>query len=226
LVQALAILEPQTAGLQELLGVFDSMVEEQLDLTRRHRRETRWRQRRPRPRAIPAALRGVAERLIVVYGESTGSRERSRAPDRRRLLRWLAIRPATGAKFEQVVRSDHVGPDDVQLARVGLTRSELGRGCGLEAFRSRWETFRRPGDVLLAWNQSSLDLLRGTGLAAEMILLKAVYCNLTQHRCGTLDQVCDAAGLVPSAPSFSGRGGQRLAQAVAVLDYLRQLALS
>jgi DTW domain-containing protein YfiP len=224
LVQALAILEPQTSGLEELLGVFDSMIEEQLELSRRYRRATRWRQRRPRPRAIPAALRGTAERLIVVYGESTGPRERTRAPDRRQLLRWLAMRPATGAKFEQVVRPDHAAPDDVQLARVGLTRGELERGCALEEFRSRWEHFRRPGDVLLAWNQSSLDLLQSTGLAAEMILLKAVYCNLTQHRCGTLDQVCDAADLVPAAPRFTGRGGRRLAQAVAVLDHLRQLA--
>ncbi len=224
LVQALEILEPQTSGLKELLRVFDSMVEDQLDLSRRRRRATRWRQRRPRPRAIPGPLRGAADRLVVVYGESTGPRERSRAPDRRQLLRWLAVRPATGAKFEQVVRPDHGTPDDRQLARVGLTREALDRGCGLGEFRRRWERFCCPDDVLLAWNQSSLDVLRRAGVAAEMILLKAVYCNLTQDRCGTLDQVCAASDLVPVAPSFSGRGGQRLAQAVAVCDYLRRLA--
>jgi DTW domain-containing protein YfiP len=225
LVQALEILEPRTTGLAALLGVFDSMIEDQLALSQRHRKATRWRRRRVRPRAIPAPLRGAAERLVVVYGESTGPRERSRATDRRQLLRWLAMRPKTGARFEQVVRPDHGSPDDMQLARVGLTNVELERGCPLHEFRRRWERFCGPDDVVLAWNRSSLDLLRAAGLVVEMILLKAVYCNLTQDRCGTLDQVCDAAGLVPAAPAFSGRGGQRLAQAVAVCDYLRQLAV-
>jgi hypothetical protein len=81
--------------------------------------------------------------------------------------------------------------------------------------------------VLVAWNRSSLHLLdaasAGAPLRHERVLLKAVYANVRRRRPGMLEEVIAREGLDPEPLPLRGRAAQRLADAAAVLSWLKTL---
>ena len=107
-------------------------------------------------------------------------------------------------------------PLDEPAVRAGVT---------LDEFQSAWSCFLSDGDLVAAWNQSTLDLLQGhTTAAPETVLLKAAYCNWRRGPSGPLEAVLAREGLPAPALPFRGRAADRLAGALAVLQLLRDHA--
>jgi DTW domain-containing protein YfiP len=215
IVFALTALEPETAELSRLLDCFRGMVTVQARMPKalgRRRSERRGRA----SRAIPRALIEDFASLIVAYGESLPDPER---PDQRRLVSCAAERPATGERFHCLLKAP--GANVVALGHMGLSPSVLASAMTPSEFARAWSAFVRPGDVLGAWNQSTLDLLRSLCDRPERsALLKAAYYNLKRGQ-GSLESVIAYEGITPAASAL--RADERLGNAVALAKLLHQL---
>jgi len=158
IVQALEILEPETEGFAELLAAFSGMIDTHLGLRTERRAVSYARTRRARPaRRLPTSLALDAHRLVVVYGEM------EQRGGHIQLVHWTAER-LSGESFAALVRpaaTDH-WPDEVHLAKMGLSHAALCDGLSLDEVRAGWARFVEPGDVLLSWNASTFSLLEAT----------------------------------------------------------------
>jgi DTW domain-containing protein YfiP len=218
IVFALQALEPDTAGLSRLLDCFRGMVDVQASMPKAlgGRRRTERRQRASR--AIPRALIESFDSLIVAYGESTP--DPARPGGARRLVSCAAERPATGERFYCLLKTP--GANAVALAHMGLTQEQLDDALTPGELERAWSAFLRPGDVLCAWNQSTLDLLRSfCARPDKSVLLKAAYFNL-KRASGSLEHVVRHENILPSA-SEEPRAFQRLGNAVALARLLNRI---
>jgi DTW domain-containing protein YfiP len=223
-VFALRALEPETAGLTDLLGTFDQMQHRQLQLIESKRLELpltqtarcRKRQRPRESRAIPRALLESYQELVVAYAESCID---PKTPGRRELLCCAALRPASGESFFRVVRRPHVGAS--QLEHIGLEHDAFEGALTPEQFRAEWSAFLRPGALLASWNASTLRLSsRALGEPRGGIALKGVYYNLKRFR-GSLEHILAEEGL-PNTSSSRVRALDRLSRALQLSEFLRQ----
>ncbi len=218
IAEALSLLEPETAGLDGLIESFDGMIDAQIEQARARRKERRIERQRRAWRAIPRALVEDFERLWIVYGEST--QVTRRGDKQRELVQWTALSPHSGRVFERIVRPALRMPDEQHLEHMGLAREAVEAGIALDELRREWSALS-DGAVVAAWNQSTLDLLRGPlGYEGASLLLKSVYCNVRQRGAGTLDAVIIEEGLGVEPAPVRGRAAQRLGNAVAVARHL------
>jgi DTW domain-containing protein YfiP len=217
IVLALRSLEPETVGLEGLIDAFTAMVDQQLDYAKRGEGSPRRRERRRVAlAAIPAALRELSERLILVYTESTQQSEDGRSPERR-LVYCAAQRVVDGRCFEAYLRpATELSPK--LLGFMGLDADRIGAGEDLASFVRRWRSFAGTDPVLVAWNKTNLDLVESSvGARYESIVLKGVYGNLSAARQGSVESTLERQGLVAEPERFPGRPGRRMAAALSLL---------
>ncbi len=213
LMHVLGVLEGQPARFRALLEPFRAMVDAQL-LCQAQRPSRRYRQprgERPlRPR-LPAALTSRYDDLVCVVGEANAwpyQAGRASIPDE--LVHWVAIRPSTGERFEQLAAPEaalspnttfHTSLAEEQLRTAGPRASLLAGFAG----------FVRPTDVIASWGHYATNLfVEAGGVLPERIDLRALGHRLTNKKMGSLE---DAAATVgpPDAPIGHGRAGRRLA---------------
>lgn len=222
IVQALEVLEPNTPGLDGLMGAFTRMIDRQIEYSTNHhpRRRTRMR---PKPRVIfPPELQSNLERLVLAYGEFALPKE---GPGRGRhdLIYWTAVRWATGERFEGYARPpglDEDRPGDRHLRQMGLARADVERGAPAEVLRGEWRAFLRPDDVVAAWNKSTFEFLGPEWLPPATLGLKTAYQNLTRRHCGHLTEVLEREGLEPDVWPFAGRAAGAMGDLTALVRHL------
>lgn len=95
---------------------------------------------------------------MLVYGEANTHPRGERAPGAPELLHLVALRPATGARFEAIVRPRRPLPDDVP-ARLGLTRAALEHGEAPAVALTRFREFLGPAFTQVSWGGYARDLL-------------------------------------------------------------------
>lgn len=222
IAEALSLLEPETRGLDALLGSFDGMIDAQIEQARSRRRERRVERRRREWRAIPRALVEEYERLWIVYGESAQATRRGEK--HRELLQWTAFAPHSGRAFERIVRPTLRMPDERHLEHMGLESEAVEAGITLDELRREWAELTA-GCTIAAWNQSTLDLLQQLGHVGKALLLKAVYCNVERRGAGTLESVIAAENLGAQPAPVCGRAAERLGNAVSIARHLRARAV-
>jgi DTW domain-containing protein len=225
IVYALAALEPETPDLNRLLDTFSSMQQRQLELLRSPDVSLRpgRRRKRSRPRAsraIPRALLEAYDSLVVVYTESCLDLG---VPGKQALLCCAALRPATGELFFRVL--DRPGASEAQLRQLGIQPGAQPDALSLEAFRTEWSAYLRPGDLLASWNASTLRLLsRALGERRSGIALKSVYYNLRRCR-GSLERILNEEELSSEGPDPAlPRALRRLHHARQLSEFLRRHA--
>lgn len=223
-VATLRILEPDTTGLERLLTVFDSMIDDQIAFMRKQTGHPRFGGRPPRTsRVLPAALRDRPEDALMVYGDTTPLRTPT-ATRRRQLVRWTAVRPTTGEVFDRVVRPEHPPTSPAHLAHLGLAPSAFEAALTWDETVRQWSAFRRDADVILAWHPAQLTMAAWLQPDATGFALKILWSNHSGARCGKLEDLVDRLGLdVPTLP-IPGRAGVRLAHALAVARHLAHVA--
>ena len=212
IIEALRVLEPDTAGLDALLAAFTGMIDGHLELRAQqpHAPYRHARRARTAPSLAPALQQRLAQSLVIhaefLRAESTT------------LLYWAGVRLRDGSSFGVYLRPQDAVVDDFHLARMGLRRQDLTAGVSLAALQQSWEAFVKPDDVVAAWSQSALDLLREqlNDTTHRTLHLKGVYCNLRHRGCGELPDEARAHGLAPEPTPFAGRAAERVGYALAM----------
>jgi hypothetical protein len=219
-VTALQILEPDTAGLDDLLRAFTCMIDRQiehLDVVPRHGRSRRPRQRPSR--RLPALL--DAPGLLVTYCEVVmphGTLTRDRA-----LVQWTAARADTGETFDVMLRPPvDAWPVPEHLAHMGFAAGDLEAGLTVEGARARFADFAGQDPVLACWGKNTLawarDLLPP---AARTCSLRVAYTNLRNRSPGLLDHVLACEDVPALLVPCRGRAAARLGNALALARWLR-----
>lgn len=220
-VAALLTIEPDTAGLNELLQAFNTMVERQLAHPKAEYGARSNTKRDRTLKNIPRALLGDLRNVVVAYGESAaGERGRKRIPQPP--IYWVAQRLESDERFARAIRPQ--SPLRAAfLEHLELTEHDFAGALSPEEFRACWASFLRPGDSLVVYSQSTARLL--THIRADLadcLVLKSVNFHPTR-RCGTLDKLLAAEGLTASAARHPGRAGKRLANAITLVRHLNTL---
>lgn len=222
-VHALQQMEPRTQGLLELLQAFERIIDRQIGFLKpgfntRHPKRARPREHRKFPRALLEPER----HLVVAYGDSVPDGEGDQSPTR--ALHWVAQRVASNECFDCVIAppaSLSAVQLDKHLRHMVLSPADLQQAVPSTEFVARWRAFLRPNDVVVVYNQSSLDLLAVDGVSPQrFVVLKAMYFNL-ERSYGSLDQIVRHEGLTVPASAVRGRAAQRLGNALALVRFIR-----
>ncbi len=237
----LQLLEPEGFDVERLRATFRTMIDRNVEARKQSTATPRQKSPRPeRPYPLPEALLGPAERIVVVYAEG--------APDPDGKLGKhpfiVCAGPLAGGEDLQAVLKSPFRPHQVAREAHALSEQELESALTSDAFGERFEKLCRPGDVVVAWNDSSLAVLedalgrRLSVLGATQLSLKSVYCNARGrevHRealrrgasermaWGSLGDITRREGIAVSA---TGRAPRRLEETRGVLRLLRRRELS
>jgi DTW domain-containing protein YfiP len=203
----LEALEGAPGRFTPMLGSFDRMVDLQLGYIAA-RGETDPPRRHP-VRVSPAdQLRNLGDRLVLVFAEGNVWPPEAAPPGPTDVLQWVAIRPATGERFESVLRPRR--PLAPYAARyVGVPLAELEAGEGVDVATERWGRFARADDVAGTWGRFSVDLLRGEGIEPGALLdLKRLVSNVLHAPLGGVEHLAGSLGAV--LPDGRGRAVRKL----------------
>ncbi len=217
-VEALRELEPETEGLDELLGAFDAMIEGQLAHPRSQFIPRSDRRRNRTSCGVPRVLVQQLEHVVVAYGESPyggpGTKPTGSAP-----VYWVAERLGTGEAFARTIQPE-IALNDKFLGHLELSVQDFSGALSLEEFRREWADFLNPTDTVAVYSQGTARLLAGAGADhAKCLVLKSVPLRF----CGTLEDVLAKEGLTSPSPRHPGRAGKRLANAIALARHLSKL---
>jgi DTW domain-containing protein len=225
LAHLLGVLEGDPARFAAMLTPFRAMVDTQLAYAAkgngRHRRVPKPR-RIPDPRTrLPPLLRERGEDLLCVYGEGNawpfGTPERAAGEDE--LVHWVALRVATGERFEAIVAPSRIlSPGTPRHTEIDPSVFETG--ITREAFLAAWSEFARPDDLVAWWGSYTPELLAraggSLGPVSTQVDLRCAARQFTNARLGPLEAYIARLGL-PEPPSLGrGRAGRRLAQMAAI----------
>jgi DTW domain-containing protein YfiP len=217
-VAALRELEPETEGLDELLGAFDAMVEGQLAHPRSQFVPRSDRRRNRTSCGVPRVLVQQLEHVVVAYGESPyggpGTKRTGCSP-----VYWVAERLGTGETFARTIQPE-IPLNAKFLGHLELSAQDFSGALSREEFRREWADFLAPTDTVAVYSQGTARLLAGAGADfAKCLVLKSVPVRFS----GTLEEVLAKAGLTCPPPRHPGRAGRRLANAIALVRHLSRL---
>ena len=232
-IGALRVLEPELAGLDQLMDAFLTMVNRQLGRSKANHGVRKRKRPRKTFQNVPVALVDNLENIVVAYGESAASVQGSQDQGAPRAARtpahWVAERLGTGERFG--VRISPPGPlDEMLLRHWELAREEFADALSPAEAGAAWRKFLRPTDVLTVYNQGVADLAkqldvqphgmsqRGVG-SPSCLVLKSVDLR-AQKRYATLDELIVAEEIAVGSPRHPGRAGKRLANLAAFVRHL------
>ena len=218
IVAAYKVLEPDLAGLDQLLNSFNTMVSTQLSHSSASYK-TSLVPRKPNIN-IPRSLSQDYNRLIVAYGEAAPGRDgRWNKHSVRPPVYWVAKRLATSQKFSTTVKPPFEIADRY-LQHFELDRRLFDNASTTGCFKEQWSRFTRPGDILVVQNASTLRLLDAVGIAYnDFIELKSVNFD-PDNNYGSLGEMFDAHGILRTSIEFPGRAGLRIRNAETLVRYL------
>ncbi len=212
-VAALRVIEPETSGLEQLLEVFDQMIDNQIAHPKSADRRRRNKKRKRTRGNIPRVLLDGLDKVVVAYGESIS------ADDARMPVYWVAQHMGTDRRFAHFIEPA-ARPSETLLGHWELNRNDLATALSAEEFRERWANFLGDGHTLVTYHQSTVRMLeniggrRGRGLVLKSVNLDTGSCS------GTLEERLAAEGLTSETAQLPGRAGKRLAMAVSLVKHL------
>lgn len=224
---ALGALERDPERFRPMLAPFTAMVDAQLHY-REHVAEGRHlrKKRAPKPRTLPSELDDRSS-IVLVAGEANAWPHPARGaelnPEARRteeLVQWLGYRLGTGERFESVLKPRQaLCPATLRHTRLG--EDELERGETPMELQASWADFLREGDVVVGWGHYAAQLFTAEGgrLPERFLDLRRLLTRELRQKPGPIE-ACAARLAEVGAPLGRGRGGERLAQLVALTKAL------
>lgn len=217
-VAALKHLEPGIMGLDDLVGVFETMVDRQLA----HPLANYSGSSKTRPHKInvPSKIKDPESNLVVAYGEAEPLRRGSPKKSNRPPVFWVAKRINTGEIFQHAIQTDRPITDEL-LSYFQLKRSNFEKSVNTAQFRRMWNRFARPNDTLVVYNQNALKLLASTGIYhKDCINIRSIDLGPTNRNL-TLEQYFCKHSIKRCEPQFPGRPGRRLANLITLIRYFQ-----
>lgn len=221
--EILGVLEGDAERFRQMLRAFDAMIDAQIGFRDNRSGPSRYASTTKKPKQKPNRatkvadeLRGLGERLVLVYAESNSISEGDE--HRHELIHLTALRPSTGERFETLMRPAGALAENTPR-HLELTAEEIVTGEDRADGLRRWESFVRGDDVFAGWGYYAWALIRPTVADhATFIDLRERLIRVVRQKPGGLDE---AAGL-SSAPleGARGRAGRRLVALERVLQSL------
>jgi DTW domain-containing protein YfiP len=226
-VHLLGALEGAPDRFRPILEAFDRMIDLQIAERRRRsgppRRLERRGARRPRVDVTVAALRARAAEVVALYAEANAWATGTGPEGEPELVQLVAIRPASGERFEAVVAPRRaLGPGVPAHLEVPEARLLAGEPAG--AALARFQDFLRPGDLFCGWGPYAHGLLRAEGgPQRDFADLRLACARRLGRRPGGVEQAVRLLGGSELPPSIGeGRAGRRLA---CLVEALRRLVV-
>jgi DTW domain-containing protein YfiP len=222
-VHLLGALEGAPERYRPILEAFDRMVD--LQIAERQRRSgppRRIVRRGPKPPRVDmtvAALRARPADVVAVYAEANGWAVGSGPGGQDELVQLVAVRPASGERFEAVVAPRRPLGPSVAL-HLELSEARLLAGEPLAEALARLDAFLRPGDLFCGWGPYAHGLLRAEGgPARDFADLRLACARSLGRRPGGVEQAVRLLGRAELPPPVGeGRAGRRLACLLEVLQ--------
>jgi DTW domain-containing protein YfiP len=221
-VTALRILEPDTAGLDQLLRAFDTMVEDQLTHPGAPNGRRYQRRRNRTFKNVPLVLAGDLQNIVVAYGESAAGQRGCKRIDGPPIY-WVAQRVSSGETFSCTLTPPRP-LDDLFLGHLELTRGNFEAALSLDEARLRWAEFQRPSDVVAVFHPGTARLFSYlAGHDDPCLVLKSVDLEPNPGQPAP-EGFCPSPRIPIAAAHHPGRAGRRLAAAIAYVRHLNALA--
>ncbi len=222
-VAALRILEPELDGTETILSAFRTMIDDQIEASKRRSPEDRRFQVRRRPaRPIPDVLLASGARIVVMCTETAPPRAEGAGP--RPPVRISAATLDGAHVFDRWIQA--TPPPDAYLAgqmEADLATIHAGAPCPevLTDFRDFCGESRSGSPVvLLAWNHKTFRWFEESMGSLRHFAIKGLWANLTRRRIPDLETLVGTLGLTPSTLGVTGRAGRRLAHAHALARHI------
>jgi DTW domain-containing protein YfiP len=219
-VEVLGALEGRQAHFDTMLSAFDFMVDTQLDRQASRTEPPRKRLYRSAWQP-PLELRTLAEsfpHLVLLYAEANAHPSEQNLPSE--LVHLVAMRPATGERFEAVLAPRQPLARSTSL-HVELSAETLLAGEAVEAGLARFRAFLRPEDKLAVWTTFALDLLRRDGFPVpEAVNVRLACARALKQKTGGVEQAAELLGSRTPEPWAPGRAGRRIVALEAVVRAL------
>ncbi len=232
-VEALRELEPELTDLEKLVNVFETMVQRQLDHPRVLSSHYSGGKKSGRNLNIPASLIKPDKSIVVAYGEmdcrdeteGVGKSKAQRGP-----LVWSAHRLGesvdSGLKNFESFLQPRLELKDTLLAHLGLSRQHFLSGESVSEFCDRWGKFLQDADTLVVYHPNGIRMLKHVNAKlSKWITLKSINFNGQEKRRTFSEFVKDECTNFEVKLPHSGRAGKRLAKAVNLVNYLRDVGL-
>jgi len=230
IVQALSVLEPDTANLDGLLRSFETMIDEQLAIIQQRSAGHRTRKSPKTRRGISQAIIDEPERVVVVSGESAPRGDDPSSPFF--ALQWVASRGLLSATDDNNFEEFSCPPvdrfpNDCLRRDMGLSEEQLKRSGSQQQLKDAWLDYTRKDDIIVSWNEVALTLLKqAIATPSQIMHLKSAYCSHHKGKSGSLSSLTARLGLQVPAVFGAGRAGVAVAESIAVLRHMRSAAMS
>lgn len=225
IVQALSVLEPDTANLDGLLRSFETMIDEQLAIIQQRSAGHRTRKSPNTRHGIPQAIIDEPERVVVVSGESAPRGDDPSSPFF--ALQWVASRGLLSAANDDNFEAFSCPPVDrfpneCHRQDMGLDEEQLEQSGSQQQLKDAWLEYTRKDDIIVSWNEGALRLLeRAIATPSQIMHLKSAYCSHHKGKSGSLSSLAARLGLQVPAVVGAGRAGVAVAESIAVLRHMR-----
>ena len=220
-VDLLRSLEPNTDGLDDLLTAFNVMIDRHIAVigTANPRHVAKPDHQNRIATNIPTALLGDANNIVIAYGESVPPGRERRHPSVP--VFWVAQRLGTGEQFQTTIRPPRPIPASI-LAHMELTDADFANAIEPDQFSSAWQSFIHPTDTLVVYNKGARSLLKQVDAdCTPCINLTSIDFRDVDQK-GTLSDLLTALGVRRQPTPLPGRAGKRLANAIALVEFIRQ----
>lgn len=240
-------MEPENTDVDRLLDGFHAMIKKQLAHPQANYSGQTVQSKRAPNLNVPKSLLSGEHSLVVFYAEATplkfvNTEQWATVKEKRRAcpmppvylcaqrihLRDSAVDASVESQFgDQFVRKiqPQEGLTPIGLRHMGLQVEDFETALSIEAFREQWNAFLRPSDRLVAYHSSSIDLLKNAEAQVPIYdLLQGINYDSRREFNGVAEYL-ESFGKQIAAPICKGRGGQRLASAVALIRHLQEIAV-
>lgn len=225
IAHVLGVLEDDPARFDVLLRPFEAMVDAQLRyVAARHGAPSRhqlFRKAHPRKVPIPELLRTRLHEVVCVHAEANSWPGSGSHAHDAEVVHWGAVRPSSGERFEAILAPRRPLAPSTK-SHTQLDEARFAHGESLASFAMRWAAFLREGDVLATWGHFAIGLAETDHIAlpSTRIDIRRAATELAGERTGGQEAYLARLGL-PEPPALGeGRGGERLAQLVAIVTQM------
>jgi hypothetical protein len=226
-VEVLGVLEGgDPSRFDAMLRPFEFMVDTQLE-SQTERMDPPRRRIYKEPWRPPFELRSLADdfsRMVLLYAEANAHPlEAGLEPE---LVHLVALRPATGERFEAILAPRQPLARSTPL-HTELSEEALRAGEDRNAALARFAAFLRPDEKLAVWTTYALDLLWRDGVAKRpSVNVRLSTARALKGKAGGVEQAVPLLGAQAPAPWAQGRAGRRIQALEAVVRELVRRGLA